>query len=185
MSRAVLYLKPANFEDAEAEYDYVAKLPEDENGFTNDFHGISRKDFEETALPQMINWSNGVGLPEGFVPETFFFLWREEPDGGRHIVGQFRLRHHLVPALRDGAGHVGYHIAPEHRGKGFASEGLRLLIPLAREILARHGENELYLRCDISNHASLAVMQRNGAAIHHRDETKYYTRIKLRQKPTP
>ena len=174
----MLYLKPANFEDLDAEYEYVKEMPIDENGLTNEFHGISKEDFEKIALPQMINWSKGIDLPEGFVPETFFFLWNQE-NGKNEIVGQFRVRHHLIPALRDGAGHIGYQIKKEHRGKGFGTEGLRLTIIEAKKILAKHGETELYLRCNITNPASLSCMLKNGAVIHHQDEQKYYTRIKF------
>ena len=174
----MLYLKPANFEDLDSEYEYVKEMPVDENGLTNEYFGISKEDFEKIALPQMINWSKGIDLPEGFVPETFFFLWNQE-NGKNEIVGQFRVRHHLIPALRDGAGHIGYQIEKEHRGKGFGTEGLRLTIIEAKKILAKYGETELYLRCNITNLASLSCMLKNGAVIHHQDEQKYYTRIKL------
>ena len=71
----MLYLKPANFDDLDAEYEYVKEMPVDENGFINDFYCASKEDFEKIALPKMINYSKGIDLPEGFVPETFFFLW--------------------------------------------------------------------------------------------------------------
>ena len=128
----MLYLKSANFEDLDAEYEYVKEMPIDENGFENPCFGISKEDFEKNALPQMINYSKGIDLPEGFVPETFFFLWNQE-NGKTEIVGQFRVRHHLIPALRDGAGHIGYQIKKEHRGKGFGTEGLRLTIIEAKK----------------------------------------------------
>ena len=67
----------------------------------------------------------------------------------------------------------------EHRGKGFGTEGLRLTIIEAKKILAQYGETEIYLRCNRTNPASLACMIKNGAIIHHQDEIKYYTRIKL------
>ena len=179
----MLYLKPANFEDLNAEYEYVKEMPIDENGLTNEYFGISKEDFEKIALPKMINWSKGIDLPEGFVPETFFFLWNQEScsDGSvtKEIVGLFRVRHHLIPALRDGAGHIGYQIKKEYRRKGFGTEGLRLTIIEAKKILAQYGETELYLRCNITNPASLSCMLKNGAVIHHQDEQKYYTRIKL------
>lgn len=114
----MLYLKPANFEDLDAEYEYVKEMPIDENGLTNEYFGISKEDFEKIALPKMINWSKGIDLPEGFVPETFFFLWNQE-NGKTEIVGQFRVRHHLIPALRDGAGHIGYQIKKRISGERF------------------------------------------------------------------
>ena len=42
----LLYLKPANFEDLDAEYEYVKEMPIDENGLTNEYFGISKEDFE-------------------------------------------------------------------------------------------------------------------------------------------
>ena len=73
----MLYLKPANFDDLEKQHTFVAAEPADENGFLNDYNGISLEDFKSTALPRMIDFSVGKNLPEGFVPETFYFLWRK------------------------------------------------------------------------------------------------------------
>ncbi|MBO4728753.1 MAG: hypothetical protein J5631_10065, partial [Spirochaetaceae bacterium] len=74
----MLYLKPANFDDIEKEHSFVAEAPADENGFINDFSGISLEMFKSVVLPQMICWSQGKNLPENFVPETFYFLWSDE-----------------------------------------------------------------------------------------------------------
>ena len=70
----MLHLKKACFEDIEKEYAFVRDMPVDENGLTNPWSGISFEDFSATALPQMIAFSKGENLPEGFVPETFLFL---------------------------------------------------------------------------------------------------------------
>ncbi len=40
----MLYLKAANYEDIEKEYLFVRDMPEDENGMTNKWHGISREE---------------------------------------------------------------------------------------------------------------------------------------------
>lgn len=207
----MLYIKAANFEDIEQEHQFVAAEPADENGFLNEFSGISFEDFKAVALPRMIDWSQGKNLPDGFVPETFFFLWnscgeskcgepapagdagdRKQPipagtAGDRRqpapapeqpcIVGEFRLRHHLIPALANGSGHVGQFIGKEYRGRGYASEGLRLLVQEARRIVP---EDELYLHCNLDNQASLRVMLKNGGSIHHQDAGGYFVRIKLR-----
>jgi len=166
----MLYLKVANFEDIEKEFSFVRDMPIDENGLTNPWHAISRQDFAEKALPAMISFSKGEKLPEGFVPETFLFLWKDDA-----IIGQFRIRHYLCDSLRNGAGHIGYFIQKKYRGCGYGTEGLRLCIEIARRIIP---EDEIYLRVNKDNMASLRVMLRNGGSIHHEDEGKYFVRIR-------
>ncbi len=166
----MLYLKKANLEDIEQEFLSVSNTPAEENSFINEWHGVTRSDFAEKALPAMIAAERGEGLPEGYVPETFFFLWDDDK-----IVGQFRLRHYLCPSLAEGAGHIGYFIHPEYRRRGYASKGLALLLREAESIVP---EEEYYLRLDRHNTASLRVMLKNGGVIHHEDEKKYYVRIK-------
>ncbi len=165
----MLYLKEANMEDIEKEYLFVRDMPVDENGFTNQWNGISREDFNN-ALEAMMDYAKGENLPEGYVPETFLFLWNAE-----EIVGQFRIRHYLCESLREGAGHIGYFIHKSCRGKGYGTEGLRLILQMAKEIIP---EDEVYLRVDKKNPASLHVMLNNGGFIHHEDDIKYYVRIK-------
>lgn len=166
----MLCLKEANFEDIEKEYLLVTDEPVDENGFTNKWHGISREDFEKKALPEMLDFTKGKNLPEGFVPETFFFLWNDS-----EIVGEFRIRHHLCESLRFGGGHIGYFIKKECRGKGYATEGLRLTLEIARGIIP---EDEIYLSVNKNNPASLRVMQKNGGYIVGENEERYFVRIK-------
>ncbi|MBQ9119478.1 MAG: GNAT family N-acetyltransferase [Lachnospiraceae bacterium] len=166
----MLYLKAANHEDVEKEYFFVRDLPVDENGFLNEWHGILREEFEEKALNTMIAYEKGENLPEGYVPETFLFLWDDE-----EIVGEFRIRHHLCESLRTGAGHIGYFVSKEYRGRGYGTEGLRLTLQMAKQIVP---EDEIYLRVNKDNPASLRVMLKNGGYIHHEDEEKYYVRIR-------
>ena len=166
----MLYLKKANFDDIEKEYLFVCDIPEDENGFINEWHDVSRKVFEQTALKTMLDYSEGKNLPEGYVPDTTLFLWNNE-----EIIGQFHIRHYLCESLVEGAGHIGYFIGPKFRGKGYATEGLRLCLLEAAKIVP---EDEIYLRVNKSNPASLRVMINNGGYIHHEDDDKYYVRIK-------
>lgn len=167
----MLYLKKINWEDAEKEYEYITALPAEESGFTNSHCGVGKEEFMCKVLPELIGFSEGVGLPEGYVPETNFFLWKDE-----EIVGLFRIRHYLNDFLRAGAGHIGYGIKKEYRGKGFAAEGLRLTIEKAKEIISEH---EIYMSVNKDNPASLRVQQKNGAYIHHEDEKEYFTRIPI------
>ena len=104
------------------------------------------------------------------MPETYLFLWHEG-----EIVGEFRIRHHLTKALAEGAGHIGYCIKKEYRGRGFGAKGLALTLERARKIIP---EEEIYLRVNRDNIASFRVMIKNGAYLHHEDSGKYYLRIK-------
>jgi len=165
----MIYLKKACPEDIEKEWLFVREMPEDENGLTNAWSGVSREDFEQKALPEMLAFAEGKDLPEGYVPETFFFLW-----DGDTIVGQFRVRHWLCESLRTGAGHIGYYIGKSFRKKGYGTEGLRLTLEEARAIVP---EEEFYLRVNRDNPASLQVMLKNGGRIIAEDESKYYVRI--------
>ena len=165
----MLFLREANLKDAHREWEFVREMPEDENGFCNSWNGITEEDFMKTALPRMLAFAKGEDLPEGYVPETFFFLW-----DGETIVGQYRIRHYLCESLRTGAGHIGYFIARPYRSKGYGTEGLRLTLEMARAIVP---EEEIYLRVNRDNPASLRAMQKNGGRIVGEDEEKYYVRI--------
>ncbi len=165
----MLYVRAANSIDLEKEWQFVKDMPADENGLTNEWYGVSREDFETKALPQMIAFSEGKGLPEGYVPETFLFLW----DDGR-IVGQFRIRHCLCESLRTGAGHIGYCIGKGDRGKGYGTEGLRLTLEIARKIVP---EEEIFLRVNRDNTASQRVMLKNGAHVAGGDAEHLFMRI--------
>lgn len=169
MRNSMLHLKAANYEDIENEWRFQREIPADENGFINDHHDISRKDFD-TALDTIIAQSEDRALPEGYVPQTVYYLWDDD-----NIVGTFHFRHYLCESLAEGSGHIGYYIAPEFRRKGYATLGLKMLLDEIRDVVK---EDEIYLRVNRDNPASLRVMLSNGGYIHHEDETKYYVRIR-------
>lgn len=168
----MLYLKKADRKDIEKEWLFQREIPADANSFINDYCGISREDFDD-ALDTIIAQSKGEKLPEGYVPQTVYYLW-----DGDTIVGTFHFRHYLCESLIEGSGHIGYYIAPENRGKGYGTTGLKMLINEIKELIQ---EDEVYLRVNKDNPASLKVMLKNGGYIHHESETQYFVRIKIRQ----
>ena len=97
-------------------------------------------------------------------------MWEDD-----EIVGLFRIRHYLNDSLRNGAGHIGYFIKKECRGKGYGKEGLRLTLQIAKDIIP---EEEIYLQVNQDNPASLHVVLGNGGYIHSKDEKTYLLRIK-------
>ena len=162
-------LRKINMHDAPAQWEYTTALPADENGLTNPYHGVSFEEYREKVLPALISYEHPVNMPDWFVPETYYYLW----DGDR-LVGEFRIRHYLTDALRTGAGHIGYSILKSARGKVYGTEGLRLTVQIAKEIIP---EDEIYLRVNKDNIASQKVMIKNGARVAGEDESHLFLRI--------
>lgn len=165
----MLELRKMNYEDAVRQWEYVAALPADENGLTNPYAGVSYEEYRDTVLPELMMHEHPINMPDWFVPETYYYLW----DDGV-LIGEFRIRHYLTEALRTGAGHIGYSIQKEHRGKGYGTRGLALTLERARAIVP---EEEIYLRALKTNVPSIKVMLHNGAYMAGEDETHYLLRI--------
>lgn len=168
----MIELRKPSLETAKKEWKIITEMPEEENGLTNEWHGVSYEDYVNKAIPGWADHEKGLNMKPGFVPDTHYFLWVDDEP-----VGFISLRHVLNDFLRDGPGHIGYGIAKEFRGKGYATEGLRLTIEKARELPI--DTDEVYLSVLKSNPASLRVQQKNGAYIIREDDEYYYTRIKL------
>lgn len=168
----MLYLKELNSVDSYEEYMFFQKMKID-NNFENNYQDISYDDFKNKAIPERVQATAGINLKEGYVPDTYYFLWKDE-----QIIGLFRIRHYLNDFLKNGPGHIGYGILPEFRNKGYATKGLALAIEKCKKIISS-SEREIYMSCDVHNQASLSVMKKNNAYIHHVDEKTYYTRIKI------
>lgn len=169
----MLYLKKINYEDVEEEYKAIKSIPANENGFENKYYNITKEEFVNQVIPKLLKNSEGLELPDGYVLDTYFFLWNDNK-----IVGLFKIRHYLNDFLKNGPGHVGYGILPEYRGKGFAKKGLLLAIEKCREIIK---EEEIYLSVRKDNPASLRVQQDCGAFIVGETDEEYLTRIKLKK----
>lgn len=113
----MIYLKKINFEDVEEEYKAIKSTPIQENGFENKYHDVTKEEFVNEIIPRLLKNSEGLDLPYGYVPDTYFFLWDDDK-----IVGLFKIRHYLNDFLRKGPGHIGYEILPKYRGKGYAKK---------------------------------------------------------------
>ena len=118
----------------------------------------------------MIAHSKGENLPEGYVPQTILFLWDDN-----EIVGQFHIRPYLCESLRVGAGHIGYFIKKEFRGRGYGTKGMALTLDVARKIVP---EDEIYLRVLKTNIPSFKAICNNGGYIAGEDDTHYLLRVK-------
>lgn len=130
----------------------VAAIPADNPTFLH-FHrpGMSLAAYLDVLRKQALGIDPAPGRE---VPSTFLFALVH----GR-IVGRASIRHSLDHPLGETTGHIGYAVLPEFRGRGHATEILRLAIAHAREHLAIR---RVLLTCDPDNPASIRVIEKNG-----------------------
>ena len=163
-------LRKMNYEDTVEQWKYVTTLPANENGLTNPYEGVSFEEYKDQILPKLMMHENPVNMPDYFVPVTYYYLWDNDI-----LIGEYRIRHYLTEALKVGAGHIGYSIKKEFRGKGYGTKGLSMALDLARKIVP---EDEIYLRVLKTNIPSYKAICNNGAYIASEDDTYYLMRIK-------
>lgn len=132
--------------------------------------GFPHENFE-ALLAQLAGHERGIGVPEGFVPHSTFWL----VEGGE-VVGVSNLRHRLTDSLRIEGGHIGYGVRPSARGRGFGTRILALTLVEA----AKLGIDRALLTCAKANLASSAVIRANGGVL--QDETFVETRGEVVQR---
>ena len=74
------------------------------------------------------------------------------------MVGMMQIRHTLTPFLEKYGGHVGYSVAPDERGKGYATA----MVKLAMTDCKKHGITDVLISCRKSNIASRRVIEKCG-----------------------
>ena len=147
-----------------------------ENGFENGFEDWNYESFFAYGIASMINDSLGVGLKPGHVPQTHCFLVEE-----KEIIGYFKIRHALTPALRaSGAGHIGYIIDKGHRGHGYAKIGLRLSLEKLKA-MPDFDDEYILLGCKDWNIASLKTQLACGGKLFKVENGENYVMFPLEE----
>ncbi len=117
-------------------------------------------DFEFDDFPALVtrlnNCSLGIGLPEGWVPHTTFWLVENS-----EIVGVSSLRHRMTDHLERLGGHIGFGVRPSAQGRGVAKELLGRTLREAGHL----GISEVFVICLKDNKASSRVIQANGGTL--------------------
>jgi predicted acetyltransferase len=124
-------------------------------GFSMTFGLLEDMSFE-SYLKMWSAWKLEENCPDGFVPSTGLYAFV-----GETIVGKVNLRHRLNDFLLNVGGHIGYGVIPSQRGKGYATEMLKLALDFCR------GMNllKVLVTCDEKNLQSRRVIEKNGGVL--------------------
>lgn len=136
-------------------FEMIREIGPGENGFMNSLYTVSVEDFQQRML-KYANLAKSVNLPEGFVPQTTYWLYIDDKP-----VGYGKLRHHLNDNLRERGGHIGYVIRPSERGKGYGNLMLQELLKMASEL----NIDKVLLTCDEVNKASRRIIENSNGKL--------------------
>lgn len=117
---------------------------------------LARQDFAQ-FVRELEDEAEGIGLPPGIPPQQTYLLLKD----GKLVVGEIRFRPSLMPPYEKYAGHIGYNIRPDQRGRGYATRQLALLLEEARKI---HLVG-VSLTIEDDNPASVRVIEKNGGKL--------------------
>ncbi|MBR0302870.1 MAG: GNAT family N-acetyltransferase [Clostridia bacterium] len=92
------------------------------------------------------------------IPNSVFFLLDEERD---RLLGAVNIRHRLNDSLLREGGHIGDGIRPSERGKGYATEMIRLALDECRAL----GIDRVLMTCEKDNIASARTIVKNGGVL--------------------
>ena len=117
--------------------------------FKNDYH-----DFDY----YLDNLELKEPIPQGFVPDSTFFLLDEERN---RLLGAVNIRHSLNEHLLKVGGHIGDGIRPSERRKGYATEIIRLGLKECKKL----GITKVLMVCDKDNIGSRKSIINNGGVL--------------------
>jgi predicted acetyltransferase len=124
---------------------------------------IEPGDFEN-SVKRAKEHVDGIGLPEGWVPASTYWLVRDEI-----LIGTCNLRHELNVFLENYGGHIGYSVRRSQRNKGYGTQMLRFALQKARDL----GIERALVTCDDNNIASARTIEKNGGKLADKVKTEY------------
>jgi len=150
MGKFIRYQVPRLYLDMIEEWNQSGekKVPWVLNEDTTDFKAMVSR-FED--------YSRGIGIKEGFVPHSTYWLVRDD----NKVLGAINIRHELNDYLKNIGGHIGYGIRPSERRKGYA----KVMLRLALEIVRGMDIVRVLITCDKENIASARTIIGNGGIL--------------------
>ena len=106
-------------------------------------------------IEYLSNCKNPSTTPKGFVPATQYVLIREKD---QKIVGMIQIRHYFNEFLKQYGGHIGYSVAPSERHKGYATQMLKMALPICQKL----GIENALVTCIDNNEGSRRTILKNG-----------------------
>lgn len=139
---------PDNIRGKVAADEQLAKIATDALDFVN---GLEDREAKQPG------WKAPDGTLMRRLPGFFRWIWDDDFCGSislRWEPGTSDLPPHVL-------GHIGYAVVPWKEGKGHATEALRQILPMAREV----GLSEVILTANPGNPASHRVIYKNGGEL--------------------
>ena len=94
--------------------------------------------------------------PRLLVPSTMWLLV-----DGEQILGVCEVRHFLNSGLLKYGGHIGYGVAPSHRGHGYAAKMVEMVMPFLKEL----NLDKVLICCVSDNVASAKTIVKAGGVL--------------------
>lgn len=127
-------------------------IPWSLNFDTTDFHFM---------IESLNGYSKGIGLPDGFVECSTYWLVNKN----NKILGAIDIRHRLNEFLLFRGGHIGYGIRPSERKKGYACIMLSLALKQCEVI----GISKVLITCLKNNIGSAKTIIKNRGILESED----------------
>lgn len=134
----------------------LTALGRGENGFGGTPVADGPENLDEW-LDYCVHLATAEPLSDDFLPQTNYWIL----DRTGRAIGLVRMQTRINTQLLDRGGHLGYYIAPAHRGQGHGKSALRLALGELRE----KGVGRALVTVETHNTASLRVVAVFGGVL--------------------
>lgn len=145
-------------------FNMLQYIGRDENEFTNEVNGMQYADYKEW-LKKQDNWAHGIGLCDGYVVQTTYWLFN-----GDIPIGYGKIRDELTAQSRIRGGNIGYAIASPYRGQGYGTYLMKSLIETAK----KKGIKERLATVQKFNYPSKTVIEKCGGKLIRETDERWY-----------